>query len=175
MFGLKNSRLSAEERKERLEEVLRFTGLEDYRDRHPFSMGKGERQKLAVASILALKPDILVVDEPTTGQDWNGIHTMMEMMKQLNQAGTTVLMITHDMDVVCQYANQVILLSQGKLLAQGAVQDVMSQTDKLHEAFVTTTQTIQLCQRLAQPIYLNESDLAAAIIDSMKRGNHGNE
>ncbi|MEA4812319.1 MAG: energy-coupling factor transporter ATPase [Anaerolineaceae bacterium] len=170
LFGLKNTKLSQSEIESRVKEVLAFTGLEAFKDAHPFSMGKGERQKLAVASILALKPEILVVDEPTTGQDWNGIQVMMDMMKTLNENGTTIVMITHDMDVVSRYASQVILMNKGKLLLQGKTAEVLADTNLLQQASVTTTQTIKLCKALGLPVYLDEKALAQAIITSLNGG-----
>lgn len=128
-------------------------------------MGKGERQKLAVASILALKPKILVVDEPTTGQDWKGIQVMMEMMKTLNEQGTTIIMITHDMDVVSRYANHVILMNDGEILMEGSPEEVLAETEILRQASVTTTQTVRLCKELGIPVYLDRSQLAESIIN----------
>jgi energy-coupling factor transport system ATP-binding protein len=165
LFGLKIANLSQTEINQRIEEVLEFTNLSDFKDTHPFSMGKGERQKLAVASILALKPKILVVDEPTTGQDWKGIRVMMEMMKTLNEHGTTIIMITHDMDVVSRYANHVILMNQGEILLQGRPEEVLAETEILRQASVTTTQTVRLCKQLGLPVYLDEKLLAESIIN----------
>ena len=165
LFGLKLAKLPQDEIDQRIEEVLEFTNLKEFKNIHPFSMGKGERQKLAVASILALKPKILVVDEPTTGQDWKGIQVMMEMMKTLNEQGTTIIMITHDMDVVSRYANHVILMNDGEILMEGSQEEVLAETEILRQASVTTTQTVRLCKELGIPVYLDRSQLAESIIN----------
>ena len=131
-------------------------------------MGKGERQKLAVASILALKPKILVVDEPTTGQDWKGIQVMMGLMKTLNEQGTTIIMITHDMDVVSSYANHVVLMNEGEILLEGRPEEVLAETELLRKASVTTTQVVRLCKELNMPVYLDGNLLAESIINIAK-------
>ncbi len=165
LYGLRITKLPQEEINQRIDDVLDFTNLRDFKDSHPFSMGKGERQKLAVASILALKPKILVVDEPTTGQDWKGIQVMMELMKSLNDQGTTIIMVTHDMDVVSRYANHVILMNQGEILLQGRPEEVLADSKTLRQASVTTTQTVRLCKQLNLPVYLDEKQLAESIIN----------
>ncbi len=165
-FGLKRLKLPSEEREQRIQEALLFTGLEEFKNHHPFSIGKGERQKLAVASILALRPSILVVDEPTTGQDWHGIKVMMDMMEALHSQGVTIIMITHDMDVVSAYADHVILLGEGKLLAQGSPADVFVQTDLLKSSCVTAPQLVELCMALEQPVLMTEEALFAAIFEA---------
>jgi energy-coupling factor transport system ATP-binding protein len=108
--------------------------LEDKIDRHPFSLGKGERQKLAVASVLAVEPDVLVIDEPTTGLDWIGTQKMMKLITRLHSLGHTVLIITHDMQLAADYADRVLVLNRGKLLADGPPEEVFVQFDLLEQA-----------------------------------------
>jgi len=95
-FGLKNAGFKGQAIKERIEQILEYTGLEKYRRVHPFSMSKGQRQMIAVASILVLEPKLLIIDEPTTGSDWSGVQSMMTLIRKLNVAGTTIIMISHD-------------------------------------------------------------------------------
>ncbi len=147
-FGLKNIGLSEGKIKQKVEEVLRFTGLLEYSDIHPFSMGKGQRQMIAVASILAIEPTILIVDEPTTGQDWLGIQKMMALIKELNQAGTTIIMITHDMDVVAEYASRTVVMKSGIILLDDKTEVVFSNADILKEAYIMPPQIPLLSNRL---------------------------
>ncbi|MFA7288518.1 MAG: energy-coupling factor transporter ATPase [Melioribacteraceae bacterium] len=114
-YGLKNLKLTEDEREERVKNALEFVGLSNQNKRHPFTLGKGERQKLAVASILAMKPKILVIDEPTTGQDWDGTKRMMELMKKLNSEGTTLITITHNLKLALEYSDRIIKFSDGKV------------------------------------------------------------
>lgn len=160
-YGLKLAGLPAAEIDQRIDEVLAVTGLDAVRDEHPFSLGKGERQRIAVASILALRPAILVVDEPTTGQDWAGVQTMMELVDRLNAAGTTILMVTHDIDVVAHHAKRVVVMNDGQVTADGATAEILARTDVLARAAVETTQTVALSRRLwpeSQPV-LDEAEL----------------
>ncbi len=147
-YGLKLAGLAQDEIESRTREVLGFVGLAAESGEHPFSLGKGERQRIAVASILALKPEILVVDEPTTGQDWAGVQSMMTLIDQLNAAGTTIVMVTHDMDVVAHHARRVIVMDGGRVAADGPVADVLARADVLAAAAVATTQPVDLSARL---------------------------
>jgi len=160
-YGLKFAGLEPREIEQRIDEVLHVTGLSEVRDVHPFSLGKGERQRLAVASILALRPAILVVDEPTTGQDWDGVHVMMTLIDRLNAEGTTILMVTHDIDVVAHHAKRVVVMNDGRVTADGPTGEVLSRIDVLAEAAVETTQTVALSLRLwpEAPPLLDEADL----------------
>lgn len=147
-FGLKNAGFKGKEIKERVEQVLQYTGLERYRSVHPFSLGKGERQMIAVASILVLKPKLLIIDEPTTGSDWAGVQTMMALIHKLHAAGTTIIMISHDMDLVAQYAKRVIVLKEGGILLDGTPQDVFSNEQILLDSAIIPPQLCRLSSQL---------------------------
>ena len=163
-YGMKTVGMPQAEIDARLDEVLGFTGLSAVRDEHPFSLGKGERQRIAVASILALRPQILVVDEPTTGQDWAGVQAMMKLIDELNAAGTTIVMVTHDIDVVAHHARRVVVMSDGLVAADGPTADVLAQTEVLAAAAVTTTDTVALSRRLWPQ--------ATACLDEYELGRH---
>ena len=102
---------------------------------------------MAIASILALRPQVIIVDEPTTGQDARQSIEIMEFLKELNEKhGHTIVIITHDMYIVAEYARRVILMSEGKILADGSTADVFSQPDVLRKAFLEPPQITQLAQ-----------------------------
>ena len=155
-FGLKNAGFKGQEIKERVEQVLHYTGLERYRSVHPFSLGKGERQMIAVASILVLKPKLLIIDEPTTGSDWTGVQTMMALIRKLHAAGTTIIMISHDMDLVAQYAKRVIVLKEGEILLDGTPQEVFSNEQILLDSAIIPPQLCRLSSQL-KDILLSET------------------
>ncbi len=171
-YGLTLAGLTLAEIEQRIDEVLAVTGLDDVRDEHPFSLGKSARQRLAVASILALRPAILVVDEPTTGQDWAGVQAMMTLIDRLNAAGTTILMVTHDMDVVAHHARRVVVMDGGRVTADGPTGDVLSRLDVLTAAAVETTQTVALSRRLwpASPAVLDEGELGRHLARALSAG-----
>ena len=166
-YGLKMQNIGKEEIDKRIQETAELLGLTDVLQEHPFSLGKGQRQRVAVASILVLKPKILVVDEPTTGQDWDGIQSMMELIDKLHAAGTTIVMITHDMDVVARHANRAVVLCHGRVVLDGDVADVFSHTEELEEAYVSRPQIVELSHRLRDhgltQTALTGSELAALI------------
>jgi energy-coupling factor transport system ATP-binding protein len=175
-FGLKNIDIDEEERKRRIEQALALTGLTGKEEEHPFSLGKGERQMIAVASILVMQPDILVIDEPTTGQDWAGINRMMSLVETLNQNGTTIVMITHDMDVVAKYATRTIVMTGGSVILDGETRNVFAAADALKAAFVVPPQCVQLSQKLSanglMDVVMDEQELAGLIIESCGEVQH---
>lgn len=149
-FGLKNLSISSEERSRRITDALEFVGLANFKERHPFTLGKGERQKLAVATILVMEPDILVIDEPTTGQDWDGTRRMMEMMEKLHRNGHTILAITHNMRLAAEYADRIIVFSDGKVVLEGTPENVFYQQEILAAASVTPPDSVLIGNRLRQ-------------------------
>ncbi|MGE5594078.1 MAG: ABC transporter ATP-binding protein [Betaproteobacteria bacterium] len=147
-YGLRNLGLAPDAARERVREVLSFVGLEDVADRHPFMLGKGERQRVAVASVLVMKPNILVIDEPTTGQDWTGAEQMMHLVRDLHRAGHTIVMITHDMRIVAEYAERVVVMHKGRIVADGTPREVFRQRDVLRSAYLAPPQISLLAEEL---------------------------
>lgn len=115
-FGPRNFGMKNEDALRDAHEALRLVGLdESFYKRSPFDLSGGERRRVAIAGILALKPSILVLDEPTAGLDPRGAKEMMELFKQLHDNGTTVIIVTHDMNIVLEYANKVIVMEDGEI------------------------------------------------------------
>lgn len=168
-YGLKTFGFSQSEREERVKNVLKFVGMENYEHRHPFSLGKGERQKLAVSTILAMQPDILVIDEPTTGQDWEGTLRMMKMLKELNEAGHTIFTITHDMRLAAEFADRVIVFAAGKIILDGKPSEVFKQTELLEKCFVTPPQAALLSQKLKSFGISDDLITVSELVDEIKQ------
>ena len=114
-FGLVQQGINTKEIKKKVDEVLGFMALEEYRDHHPATLPKGIRQFIGVASIVALSPEILVVDEPTTGLDTKGKEIILSRLRELNDRGTAIVMITHDMELVREHCSRLLLLEQGEI------------------------------------------------------------
>jgi energy-coupling factor transport system ATP-binding protein len=133
-FGLKNIGLDVGEMDRRIDNVLSLIGLLEYRSVHPFQLSFGDRKKLAVASIVALDPEIIVLDEPTTGQDYKGRIEICDLARELNREGKTVLMVTHDMDLVARYARRMVVMNEGGVIFDGSVRDGFRRVDLLREA-----------------------------------------
>lgn len=151
-FGLKQMGLPEEEIKERVKQVREIVGLRDLEDEYPFALGRGQRQKLAVASILAMDPPILIIDEPTTGLDWRGGLAMMNLIKDLHDRGHTIIMITHDMRIVSMFSERVVIMAQGKVLFDGETRDAFVQYDTLKEAFLQPPQINRISKGLSDAL-----------------------
>ncbi|HEX6035823.1 MAG TPA: energy-coupling factor transporter ATPase, partial [Anaerolineales bacterium] len=149
-FGPRLRGLSEAEVKARVTEVLQAVGLEGMEEQDPFSLTKSGRQRVAVASILAVKPDVLILDEPTTGLDFREQRSMMEMVRQLNENGSTIIFITHHMWVVAEYAKRVFVIKDGRLFLQGTTREVFSHERELLEASLRPPHFIQFTNRLGK-------------------------
>ena len=117
MFGPKNFGFSEEEAKERAIKALQDVGIpESYFDKSPFELSGGEKRRVAIAGIIASEPDILILDEPTAGLDPKGKKEILELIAAYHKTGKTVIVVTHDMDIVLEYSEKVIVLNNGKLI-----------------------------------------------------------
>ena len=124
-FGVKNFGAKPEEALQKAHEALAKVGLdESYYNRPPFELSGGERRKVAIAGILAIDPDILVFDEPTVGFDPASAKDLMNMICEFHKQGKTIIVITHDMDLVRRYVNKVFMLEKGKLVFEGTPTDL---------------------------------------------------
>ena len=146
-FGAENAGCSPGECEVRVTEALQAVGLTGAEERDPFSLTKGERQRVAVASILAAKPRILIVDEPTTGLDAEESARMMNMMRTLNQQGHTIIVITHDMGIVANYATRCVLMRDGTILADGPTREVFSDPELLRSTALALPALTRFTQR----------------------------
>lgn len=132
IFGPMNFGTSEEEAKEIAKKVIKMVGLdESYLQKSPFDLSGGQKRRIAIAGILAMDPDILVLDEPTAGLDPQGIREMMDLFKSIHQLGKTVILVTHDMNHVLEYCNEVIVMNEGCVERKGKVKDVFKDSDYL--------------------------------------------
>lgn len=121
-FGLKNFGYKEKEAIEQAHKALLSVGLnESFFKKSPFELSGGERRRVAIAGILAIDPDVLVMDEPTAGLDVKGAHDVMSLVEQMHKDGKTIIIVTHDMELVMKYCNLVFVLKDGQLAYQGPV------------------------------------------------------
>ncbi|MGV3294848.1 energy-coupling factor transporter ATPase [Streptococcus pluranimalium] len=133
-FGPQNFGVSVEEAEDRARQSLKQVGIsEDLFDQNPFDLSGGQMRRVAIAGILAMQPEILILDEPTAGLDPRGRKELMTLFKQLHDSGMTIVLVTHLMDDVADYANYAYLLEKGQIVAQGSPVDLFQDVAFLEE------------------------------------------
>lgn len=147
-FGPRNLGLPQQKIKQRVEEAIRITNLDAIRERPPAVLGLGERRKVSLACIISMKPQVMVLDEPTTGVDWKTCFDLMEAVKEMNRKGHTIIMITHNMRAVAEYARRGVVLLDGEILLDSSSREVFSQRGILEKAFLVPPQITRLGQSL---------------------------
>lgn len=165
LFGLRTVR--GEEGEEalqaRCDEVLKDFGFSG--EEEPFSLSRGQRQRVALASILAVEPEILILDEPTTGLDYFECCHIMDRIRRMNEENkVTVIMVCHDMEVVLDYAQRALVMAGGKLLADGPVREVFRNEELMESASILSPQMISLSLRLGEGF--RDADTAEDIADT---------
>jgi len=165
-FGLRNAGLSSAKVRARLEETLVRFDLVGVRDVFPRFLARGDRQKVCIASVLAMGPRILLLDEPTTGQDQRDSRAILDLARRLNAEGVTVLLVTHDLINVAEYARRVLVLKDGRVVRDGPTAVVLADLDLLSSCSLVPPQVVRLSLKLADlgiSVALSVADLAAAI------------
>lgn len=145
-YGLRNLRLPQSEVDSRAREALGAVGLSGKVDEDPLFLGKGEKRRLTVASILAMRPSVMIVDEPTTGQDHRMSEDIMQLLEKLNSEGTTIIVITHDMTLVSEHTKRVIVMYHGGVIYDGATRAFFSNEELLDKAAIIPPLAVRLSQ-----------------------------
>lgn len=161
MFGFSATGRVDEHAKARVDEVMSEFGFAP--DADPFMLNRGARQLLALASIIVMEPSVVILDEPTVGLDGLGIKKVMERIKRLNEKGTTIIMVCHDMEIVADYSQRVIVMSGGRVVDDGATFDILRQPNTIEAADLIPSQIIELSMQLVRTSSeLSCSDIARA-------------
>lgn len=149
-FGPQNFGVSGEDAVKTAREKLALVGIdESLFDRSPFELSGGQMRRVAIAGILAMEPAILVLDEPTAGLDPLGRKELMTLFKKLHQSGMTIVLVTHLMDDVAEYANQVYVMEKGRLVKGGKPSDVFQDVVFMEEVQLGVPKITAFCKRLA--------------------------
>ena len=149
-FGPQNFGVSEEDAEKIAREKLALVGIdESLFDRSPFELSGGQMRRVAIAGILAMEPAILVLDEPTAGLDPLGRKELMNLFKKLHQSGMTIVLVTHLMDDVAEYANQVYVMEKGRLVKGGKPSDVFQDVVFMEEVQLGVPKITAFCKRLA--------------------------
>lgn len=184
IFGPVNIGIPKAKAKEIAKEIIEVVGLnQDYLTRSPFELSGGQKRRVALAGILAMKPDFLVFDEPTAGLDPAGAKDMLNLFKQINASGTTVIIVTHNLDDVLEYTSRTIFIEKGKIVKDGATLDVLSDIELLKEKEMQPPKLVSITNLINQKYqsnipYVKSMTELAEIINKMKadkkRGNNAN-
>ncbi|MBI4795791.1 MAG: ATP-binding cassette domain-containing protein [Deltaproteobacteria bacterium] len=147
-FGPRLLGLEPEEVNRRVEQSLSRVHLLDRAGEDPFSLTKGQRQRLAVAGVLALTPRVIILDEPTTGLDHREQEDMLELIRELHAQGHTIVMVTHSMWVAATYTQRLVVLNRGRIVLDGPTREVLAQEEILCSCNLKTPALVQLSRRL---------------------------
>lgn len=126
-FGLENMGLSHHEMVARIEYALDLLNIDTYRNRNPFTLSGGQMQRLAIASMIAMKPQVIILDEPTSQLDPQGTEEVFKAIQNLAQKGMTVIMVEHKMESIAEYSDKIMLMNEGKILAFDSPAKVFSE------------------------------------------------
>ncbi len=150
LYGLENFGVPREEIPARIEEALEKVGIAELRERTVGSLSGGQRQKVAIASIIALKPKILVLDEPTGELDPRSSRQVFTLLKELNEEqGITVILIEQKIMLLCEFARQLAVLNEGKIVRQGDTRDVLAHSEELQALGVNCPRVTTLSRALS--------------------------
>ena len=173
-FGPENLGVSSAMIRQRVDRALQQVGMFDYREHAPHLLSGGQKQRVAIAGIIAMEPKCIVLDEPTAMLDPRGRREVMDTILKLNrEKKITVVLITHHMDEAAR-AQRVVVLSKGKVVADGTPRDVFSQVELLHSIRLAAPETVELCHELNENGFrlpldrLDIEECAQALYDAVK-------
>lgn len=151
-FGLKPLKLKQDEIQDSVCEALCAVGF-DYnkvKDKSPLGFSGGEKRRIAIAGVLAVKPKFLILDEPIAGLDPTGRNAFLKLISKLNQNGTSIIMISHNIDAIAEYTSRVILMENGCILCDGKTEDVLSDYNLLEKSGINNGQVYRIAKMLRQ-------------------------
>ncbi len=177
-FGLKHSGLSKSEVTERVKWALEVCGF-DYdkvRKQTPLGMSGGEKRRIAIAGVLAVKPDYLILDEPIAGLDPLGREAFLKLITKLNNEGMTIIMISHNADCIGEYAQRILVLNDGELIGDGTPQELFCNVEKMQSLHLGVSHSRELCYLLNKRGFDIEQDICTydkllpALVGKLKGG-----
>lgn len=172
LFGLENFGIPRDEIRERIEDALNIVGIADLRYRNIFSLSGGQKQKTAIAAIIALRPKLIILDEPTGELDPRSSRMIFEMLKKLNRDyGMTVVIVEQKIMLLCEYAERLIVMDKGAVLFDGEVHKVLENTEELLRVGVNVPRVTSLADLLrAKGIYDGPQPVSVDEAEKMVRG-----
>lgn len=151
-FGPSRQDIPGESVKERVDQAMRLLGLSELAEVPPATLGYGLRRKVALASVLALRPRLLILDEPTNGLDAGFTRHVMEVVESLHQEGATILIITHDLALAARYARRIAVMQDGQIVVQGDTRSILSNGGMLAQAGLMSLPVTRLAAQLSADV-----------------------
>lgn len=162
-FGPRNTGMPTSEIEPSVRHVMELLDLQGLEDRHPFRLSRGERQRLAIASILAMRPRLLILDEPTGGQDRQQVSRLIATLRQLNVEGHTIVLVTHDLELLAECTDRALVMFQGQILLDGTPRDVFREVETLRRTALTPPQITRWSLAVGLPrLFLTVAEAVAA-------------
>ena len=149
-FALRNFGFKKNTLLKRVTWALNLLGLTEYRKTSPFMLSGGERKRVALASVLAWNPKIVILDEPTIGQDYQQKERLGQFIRQLNRQGKTVIIVTHDIEFVAECKPRIVLMAGGKILGEGEAEEILTNPELVAEVSVVLPEIAQIFKRLKE-------------------------
>lgn len=146
-FGLENMGVPKSEMIERIDEALELLDISKYKNRYPFDLSGGQMQRMAIASIIAMKPKVIILDEPTSQLDPQGRDEVFKAVQKLSYQGITIIMVEHNMEKIAEYSDRVILLNEGRLIDIDTPERIFSRND-LEEYGVEAPVYTKICKKI---------------------------
>jgi energy-coupling factor transport system ATP-binding protein len=171
-FALENFGFDKEIINKRVDWALNLLDIQKYRKTSPFILSGGERKRVALASVLAWDPDIVVLDEPTIGQDYRQKERLRHFLTQLRTQGKTIIIVTHDVEFVAECEPRIILMAEGEIVCDGSTKDIMTNDEALKKAKVAPPMITQVFTRISKygfPENVVDVNEAASLLSSLKQ------
>ncbi len=162
-YGLRARGMGEDEVRRKVEEVARMVGLSALLDEDPFFLPKAHRQRVAVASVLALSPRVVILDEPSTGLSPGETRALMDLARELNRKGTTFIIITHEMWVVAEYCNRVVLMSDGNVVLDAPTRKAFSMGDLIRQYEIEPPAITEISRKLLGTTYLTVDEFVKSV------------
>ena len=152
-FGPMNLGLSYEEVEKRVEEALKMVAMEEYKDKTPHHLSGGQQKRVAIAGIVAMRPEIMILDEPTAGLDPRGVDEVLNILNKLNEEGMTIVISSHDIEMVNSFAEKIFVLNEGEIIGTGDTHNIFSNKELLKKAHLKAPVTTEILYALKEKGY----------------------
>ncbi|MDF2503272.1 ATP-binding cassette domain-containing protein [Clostridium sp.] len=168
-YGLMNMKISGSELEDSINWALKVVGMSDYINKSPHNLSGGQKKRIALASVLAMKPEIMVLDEPTSALDPKGVSDLLNLLNSINKdLGITLIFATHDVDIVPLLANRVYLLNQGEVILSGTTEEVFSHRETIRSINLRLPRVTHLVELLVEEGLIETDELPLTIEQAKK-------